>query len=42
MSDETIIIECEKLVYGGDCLGIDGRAVFVLLPSPVKLWRWKF
>ncbi len=36
MSDETIIIECEKLVYGGDCLGRlpDGRAVFVPFTLP--------
>ena len=39
MSNETITIQCEKLVYGGDCLGRlpDGRAVFVPFVLPGEL-----
>lgn len=36
MNNETITIQCEKMVYGGDCLGRlpDGRAVFIPFTLP--------
>ena len=39
MSAETITIQCEKLIYGGDCLGRlpDGRAVFIPFTLPGEM-----